>query len=98
MGGDQTKEEGNVTFNDAVNAFNLRLYSIGTMVKDHRQWKRKHADATFILAPCEGFFMHHPTYTIAHSTDFVTPAVEQWLEREKNQMWGNFSKRLECGS
>ena len=26
--------------------------------------------------------MHHPTYTIAHTTAFVTPVVEHWLERE----------------
>ena len=26
--------------------------------------------------------MHHPTDRIAHTTSFVTPVVEQWLERE----------------
>ena len=26
--------------------------------------------------------MHHPTYRIAHTTAFVTPAVEHRLERE----------------
>ena len=26
--------------------------------------------------------MHHPTDRIAHTTGFVTPVVEQWLERE----------------
>ena len=26
--------------------------------------------------------MHHPTYRIAHTTAFVTPVVEHWLERE----------------
>ena len=26
--------------------------------------------------------MHHSTYRIAHTTDFVTPVVEHWLERE----------------
>ena len=26
--------------------------------------------------------MHHPTDTITHSTAFVTPVVEHWLERE----------------
>ena len=31
----------------------------------------------------EGFFyMHHPADRIAHITGFVTPVVEQWLERE----------------
>ena len=26
--------------------------------------------------------MHHPTDRIAHTTAFVTPVVEHWLERE----------------
>ena len=26
--------------------------------------------------------MHHPTDSIAHTTAFVTPVVEHWLERE----------------
>ena len=26
--------------------------------------------------------MHHPTYKIVHTTAFVTPVVEHWLERE----------------
>ena len=26
--------------------------------------------------------MHHPTERIAHTTGFVTPVVEHWLERE----------------
>ena len=27
--------------------------------------------------------MHHPTDRITHTTAFVTPVVEHWLEREK---------------
>ena len=26
--------------------------------------------------------MHHPTDRVAHTTAFVTPVVENWLERE----------------
>ena len=26
--------------------------------------------------------MHHPTDTIAHTTAFLTPVVEHWLERD----------------
>ena len=26
--------------------------------------------------------MHHPTDRIAHTTTFVTPVVEHWLERD----------------
>ena len=29
--------------------------------------------------------MHHPTDRIAHTTAFVTPVVEHWLEREIDQ-------------
>ena len=29
-----------------------------------------------------GFYMHHPTDRIAHTTAFVTPVVDNWLERE----------------
>ena len=28
------------------------------------------------------FYMHHPTNRITHTTVFVTPVVEHWLERE----------------
>ena len=31
--------------------------------------------------------MHHPTDRIAHTTAFVTPVVEHWLEREIAQLW-----------
>ena len=27
--------------------------------------------------------MHHPTDRITHTTTFVTPVVEHWLERER---------------
>ena len=29
--------------------------------------------------------MHHPTDRIVHTTAFVTPVVEHWLEREIGQ-------------
>ena len=57
-------------FNDALNKFYLRLYGVSHMVKDHSDSEN-------------GFFyMHHPTYRIAHTTTFVTPVVEHWLERD----------------
>ena len=31
------------------------------------------------------FYMHHPTDRITHTTVFVTPVVEHWLERELAQ-------------
>ena len=30
--------------------------------------------------------MHHPTDRIAHTTAFVTPVVEHWLERDYSSM------------
>ena len=37
--------------------------------------------------------MHHPTDRIAHTTAFVTPVVEHWLERKIAQ-WVNIKKLL----
>ena len=36
------------------------------------------------------FYMHHPTDRIAHTTFFVTPVMEHWLQREIPQWvpWG----------
>ena len=28
------------------------------------------------------FYLHHPTDKITHTTAFVTPVVDHWLERE----------------
>ena len=39
--------------------------------------------------------MHHPTDRIAHTTAFVTPVVEHWLEREIAGFSGTNSKHLE---
>ena len=42
-----TRKEGNVLFNDALNTFYLQLYGIGHMVKDHSDSERKSAAATW---------------------------------------------------
>ena len=55
------------------------------MVKDHSDSESKPAAATWatIFYLHQGFFyMHHPTDWIAHTTAFVTPVVEHWLEQE----------------
>ena len=67
--------EGNVLFNDALNTFYLRLYGVRHMVKDHTDSGRGNLQQGF-------FYMHHPTYRITHTTAFVTPVVEHWLERK----------------
>ena len=38
------------------------------------------------------FYMHHPTDRITHTTAFVTPVVEHWLEREIDQWVHPFDK------
>ena len=72
------RKEGNVLFNDTLNTFYLRLYGVRHMVKDHSDSEKGNP-----LPPLFHFFyMHHPTDKIAHTTAFVTPVVEHWLERE----------------
>ena len=57
-------------FHDALNTFYLRLYGDRYMVKDHSDSQ-------------QGFFyMHHPIDRITHTTAFVTPVMEHWLEQE----------------
>ena len=71
--------ERNVLFNDTLNTFYLRLYGVRHMVKDHSDSEKGN-----LLPPHrQGFFyMHHPTDRITHTTAFVTPVVEHWLEWE----------------
>ena len=72
------ERERNILFNDALNTFYLRLYGIRHMVKDHSDSEEGNP-----LPPQQGFFyMHHPTDRTTHTTAFVTPVVEHWLERE----------------
>ena len=40
--------------------------------------------------------MHHPTDRITHTTAFVTPVVEHWLEREIAQ-WVDVIQAVICG-
>ena len=67
------ERKGNVLFNDALNTFYLRLYGIRHMVKDHSDSERGN--------PQGFFYMTHPTDRITHTTAFVAPVVEHWLER-----------------
>ena len=65
--------EANVLFNDTLNTFYLRLNSIGHMVKDHSDSKRRNLQQWI-------FYMHHFTDRIAHTTIFVIPIMEHWPE------------------
>ena len=56
------------------------------MVKDHSDSERGNLLPPHgLLFPInnQGFFyMHHPTDRMAHTTAFITPVVEHWLEWE----------------
>ena len=62
----------------------LRLCGVGRTVKDHSDSERKPAAATWATLCDESkvFNMHHSSDRIAHTTAFVTPVVDFWLERE----------------
>ena len=71
--------EGNVLFNDALNTFYLRLYGVRhNMLKGHSDSERGNPLSPHGLL----FYMHHLRERIIHTTAFVTPVVEHWLERE----------------
>ena len=80
------RKEGNGLFNDALNTFYLRLYGVKHMVKDHSDSERGNPPPPhgllFPIRSKSSFYMHHPTDMITHTTTFVTPVVEYWLERE----------------
>ena len=56
------------------------------MVKDHADSEKGNPLPPYRLLLSinskGSFYMHHPTYRIPHTTAFVTPVVEHWLERE----------------
>ena len=79
------RKEGNVLFNDALNTFYLRLYGVRHMVKDHSDSERGNPlpphELLFSINSKGSFICTIPD-RIAHTTAFVTPVVEHWLERE----------------
>ena len=67
------------------------------MIKDHSESERKPAAATWATQSDyqqELFYMHHPTDWIAHTTVFVIPVVEHWLEQEIAQ-WVHHEKSIQ---
>ena len=54
-----------------------------TILIVRKKTRCRHIGYSFRLAARVLFFyMHHPTDMITHTTAFVTPVVEHWLERE----------------
>ena len=83
--GDAGRKEGNVLFNDALNTFYLRISGVGHMVKDHSDSERGNLLPPHgLLFPIssKGYFICTIPERIAHTTAFVTPDGEHWLERE----------------
>ena len=80
------KKEWNVLFNDALNTFYLRLYGVRHMKKDHSDSNRGNPlppHGLLFSISSKGYFICIITqHSITHTTAFVTPVVEQWLERE----------------
>ena len=75
--------EGNDLFNGTLNTFCLKLYGVRHMVKDTqitREETRCHHMGYFRLAG-RGI-LYVSSHRITHTTAFITPVVEHWLERE----------------
>ena len=78
-------KEGNVLFNDAFNTFYLRLYGVRHMVKDHSDFEKGNPLPPHrLLFPINSkvSFICTIPQRITHTTAFVTPVVEHWLEGE----------------
>ena len=96
--------EGNVLFNNTLNTFHLWLYGVGHRVKDHSDNVRGNPlppHGLVILINSKGSFICTIPQRTAHNTDFVTPVVEYWLEREialcvhhESNEWKQMIKRL----
>ena len=76
----------NVLFNEALNTFYLGLYCVGHMLKYHSDSERGNPlpphGLLFPISSKLFFNMHHHTDRIIHTTVFVTPVVEHWLEQD----------------
>ena len=82
---DSGRKDGNVLLNDALNTFYLRLYGIRHMIKYHSDSERGNLLPPHgLLFPInsKGSFICIIPDRITHTTAFVTPVVEHWLERE----------------
>ena len=64
-------------FNDILNTFYLWLYGVRHMVKDQIDSEKGNT-----LLPQGFFYKQHSTDRIAHTTVFVAPVMDHWLEQE----------------
>ena len=73
------RKEGNVLFNDTLNTF----YGVRHMVKDHSDSERGNPlppHGLLFSISSNGFFICIILDMITHTTAFVTPVVQHWLE------------------
>ena len=78
------ERERNVLFNDALNTFYLRLYGVRHMVKDHSDSEKGNPlspHRLLLSINSKGSFICTIPDRITHTTAFVTPVVEHWLEQ-----------------
>ena len=76
--------KGSILFNDAFNTFYLQLYDIRHMVKNHSDSERGNLlpphRLHFPISSNSSFICIIPQREITHTTAFVTPVAEHWLE------------------
>ena len=68
-----------------LNTFYLRLYGVRHIVKDHSDSEKGNPlppHRLLLSINSKGSFIHTIPDRITHTTAFVTPVVEDWLERE----------------
>ena len=79
------ERERNVLFNDALNTFYLCLYDVRHMVKDHSDSKKGNPqpplNGLLVRISSKGSFTWKIPVRISHTTAFVTPVMEHWLDR-----------------
>ena len=79
-----TWKEENVLFNDTLNTYLFSLYGVGHMGKHHSDSERGNTLLPlywllFLISSKSSFIGTIPD-RIAHTTAFVTPVMEHWLE------------------
>ena len=74
-------------FNNTLNTFYLKLYGIRHIVKNHSiaRGNLLLPHGLLFSISSKGSFICIIPDRIAHTTTFVTPVVEHWLEREISQ-------------
>ena len=77
------KQGRNVLFNDTLNTFYLRLY--GVRQGDSEKGNQLPPHRLLLLINSKGSFICTILDRITHTTAFVTPVVEHWLEPELKQ-------------